>query len=149
MRKLRKITCLILVAMMLLSTSGIAHATYVEAEELHLPPWSDISSDVMPMEFPRNGIIPAKSYFYITEYYVTQGQTVLRVNSCTWSPQHPIAIGFYACNASTTYGINFYGGYTNTYTIGTSSLPSGEYWIYVYNYGTGEISFELNYDLIT
>lgn len=82
------------------------------------------------------------------EYNVVSGKTVLHINSCSWSPlSKNISIGFYASDASGIYKSYFSGGSISNFDIYTDNVPSGEYWVFLYNEGdesiTGAIDFHI------
>lgn len=133
-KRLRGVFCFALAALLWVSSAAPAAGAPV---------------DIPPGGNPKEGSIPAQSYFYVTEYYVIQGLTVLQVNACKWTSQASIAIGLYACNATTACGAAFQGVITDACTIDIGNLLSGIYWMYVYNYGAEEISFEMYYELYT
>lgn len=145
MKAFRKIICTVLALTLVLSIAIPASADTLSAEIQDLEP-GEISYPVSSARANSKSIYAtSKGYSYVQEYNVVQGETVLHINSCTWNPAYNIGIGFYSSTADGIYGVQFSGGSISNRNISTANVPSGTYFIYVYNYGTSTITGAINY----
>ena len=81
-------------------------------------------------------------------YYITQGSDYLTINSLTWTPSgQNVAVGFYNVNTDTAYTVTYSGGSVVNGLISTSTVPTGEYKIYVRNAGSKSISGSISYSM--
>ena len=80
-------------------------------------------------------------------YNIKSGTDILSINSFTWTPTgQKLSVIFINVQTNKWYAAEFSGGYVNSTTLSTSSVPSGEYYIGVCNYNgpsavTGALSF--------
>ena len=74
----------------------------------------------------------------LSDYNVISGSTKLSISSLTWVyPTCDITVGFFpsGTTGTTPYGVRLSGGSASNLTITTENVPSGMYWIYIYNNG--------------
>lgn len=124
----------------------------VDAVPIALPMDIDISQFVTPFSASSDIYCGPDHYSapLETDYKVTTGKTKIVVESCTWSPQAcDIIIGFFPSDpgASDVYGVRFSGGSISNKTIRSVNVPSGMYWIFVYNAGYTTITGKINYSV--
>ena len=124
----------------------------VGAVPITLPKNVNVSQLVMPLSESAKIDCGPDHYSYPlkTDYYVTKGKTKIIVESCTWSPQAcDIIIGFFPSDegAGDVYGVRFSGGSISNKTIRSVNVPSGTYWIFVYNAGYTAITGTINYSV--
>lgn len=83
-------------------------------------------------------------------YYIVSGTDRLKVNSLTWSPSgQDISVAFINAQTGNTYAVGYSGGSIANSIIGTSTMPSGEYYVAIVNYdGPNAISGALSYSFI-
>lgn len=79
-------------------------------------------------------------------YYITQGEDSLYVSTLTWSPSgQTLKVGYYNVDTGTSYVVSVSGGSVSGKTIGTKTVPTGEYRIYVKNAGSASVSGSISY----
>lgn len=152
---MKKSVCMVLAVLLFASFAAtpVSAASVIEAVPLPLPEYEGQLPSVVPFGASRSISCAPGAYSQplAVDYYVTQGVTELTIESCTWYPQAcDIVVGFYPCVATNIKpaGATLSGGSAYGKTIGTSNVPSGMYWVYVYNAGytsvTGQINFSIS-----
>lgn len=152
---MKKAICLVFSAVLFvfLAAAPVSAESTIEAVELPLPEYIGELPSVVPLGLSRNFTCNPGSYSdpLVVDYYVTQGTTKLIVESCTWNPPAcDIVVGFYPCVATNPgpFGVRFSGGSIGEReTIRTTNIPTGMYWVYVYNAGYTSVSGTINYSI--
>ncbi len=140
---MKKVIIFILTMVMLLSLSSPALATEIEikavADDTPIMPLATLSIDFT--------LLASGSYKCATDtYYIHDGDTILHITSCTWSPATSnVRIGFRNVDTGVLYGVTFKNGAIGEYKITTENLPAGEYDVFIKNSGTQSISGALQY----
>ena len=135
--------------------SDSAEDTTLAAEPMSLPipDFSQSPPQVTPMALYRSFTCGAGHYAdpLLSDYYVAQGTTKLTISSLTWNPPScDITVGFFPSGTTGVkpYGVRISGGSTSNLTITTENVPTGTYWIYIYNNGSytanGTIHFSVS-----
>lgn len=111
-----------------------------EPMSLPVPDFNQFPSQVAPMATSKNFSCGSGHFAepLQSDYYVIQGSTKLKITSMTWNPPVcDITIGFFPSGTTGTepYGVRLSGGSAYNLTITTENVPTGMYWIYVYNNG--------------
>lgn len=119
-----------------------ADNTTLAAEPLSLPvpDFNQFPSQVSPMALYKSFSCEAGHYAepLLSDYNVISGSTKLSISSLTWVyPTCDITVGFFpsGTTGTTPYGVRLSGGSASNLTITTENVPSGMYWIYIYNSG--------------
>lgn len=125
-------------------------AISASANEAVIPSNTDTSAGITPYAFVLDfGELTPGEMTHTGEYEVTQGETILKITSCSWYPAGNITIGFYGLDSGREFGIQYSSGSLNPTSMSTINVPSGRYAIYVRNNNTKNISsgvlrFEVN-----
>lgn len=152
MKMIRKMAALLIVLSMCIVFPCAAFAapaycdstdsTTLVAEPVSLPSpnFSQSPSQVAPMATSKNFSCESGHFAepLQSDYYVIQGSTKLKITSMTWNPAVcDITVGFFPSGTTGTepYGVRLSGGSAHNLTITTENVPTGMYWIYVYNNG--------------
>ena len=148
----RILSVILVVCLMVIPANAASDVVTVDAVAVPLPAFTGTLPSVAPIGISKSISCASENYFVLgVDYYVTKGKTTLNVESCTWSPQAcDIIIGFYPCDDSSghgPYGVRFSGGSVTNKTIRSIYVPTGMYWLYVYNAGTRDITGTINYSV--
>lgn len=151
---MKKIVSLVLSAVLLvfLAAPPVSATSTVEAVELPLPEYTGELPSVVPMGFSRSFSCNPGGYAepLATDYYVTQGKTKLVIEGGAWElADCDVSVGFYPAVATNPgpFGVTFSGGVFQRTVITTNNVPSGNYWIYVYNDGYAPVSGTISYSI--
>lgn len=142
---IKKVFCFFLTLCIVVSLSCAAQATEA-TNSLSVNAAKNITPYAFVLDF--GGLTPGKMV-HSGEYEVTQGETVLKITSCSWNPAGTITIGFYGLDSGREFGIQYINGSIGPESMTTVNVPSGRYAIYVRNNNTKNISsgvlrFEVN-----
>ena len=151
---MKKIVSLVLsaVLLVLLAAPPVSATSTVEAVELPLPEYTGELPSVVPMGVFRNFSCNPGGYAdpLVTDYYVTQGRTELVIEGGSWQlADCDIKVGFYPGVATNPgpFSVTFSGGVFQRTVITTDNVPSGNYWIFVYNAGYAPVSGTISYSI--
>lgn len=164
MKMIRKMAALLIVLSMCIifpcaAFAAPAHcdstdSTTLVAEPVSLPSpnFSQSPSQVAPMATSKNFSCGSGHFAepLQSDYYVIQGSTKLKITSMTWNPPEcDITIGFFPSGTTGTepYGVRLSGGSAHNLTITTENVPTGMYWIYVYNNGDYSVNGVVQYSV--
>jgi len=144
---MRKLFCALMALAMVLSMALTAFAAEIPAVEM--PPREKIFAEMPPpvvnpdttRAISQNfGDLAGHNYVNCCDCQVTQGKTKIIIDSCSWLPTHDIEIGFCSNATGKDYGATLSGGSVHNVTISTDNVPSGAYWMYIYNKSASRIS---------
>ena len=127
----RILSVILVVCLMVIPANAASDVETVDAVAVPLPAFTGTLPSVAPMGISKSISCASENYFVLgVDYYVTKG--------------------FYPCDDSSghgPYGVRFSGGSVTNKTIRSIYVPTGMYWLYVYNAGTRDITGTINYSV--